>query len=120
MSTSYSNGAVISNELFHKKVYYNVCNNAISAQFDGCGALSYYTVLNEVSVFKFFFSLFSINNKAIDLSSKYFNLSSKFLFAIPQATLTVALVPLTLKKVFGLEKSSSKKPSQEVAKGGNK
>lgn len=55
-----------------------------------------------------------LGGNKVDIATKYINLGTELLFAIPQACLTIALVPVMLKKVFGLEKGKGKvKPEQQ-------
>lgn len=54
-----------------------------------------------------------LKGKKVDIATKYINLGTELLFAIPQACLTVALVPIMLKKVFGLEKGKGKVAKQQ-------
>lgn len=54
-----------------------------------------------------------LKGKKVDIATKYINLGTELAFAIPQACLTVALVPVMLKKVFGLEKGKSKKVAEQ-------
>jgi hypothetical protein len=61
----------------------------------------------------------ALAGKNFDIATRYVNMLPKIAFAIPQACLTVALVPVMLKNVFGIEKGKSKKtaePAPQVAK----
>lgn len=68
MSIIYKNGAIINNTTMDKKVYYDVANNSMTAQFDGQGAISKYAIVNKWSVFDRYFSLYSINGTLLDYS----------------------------------------------------
>ena len=51
--------------------------------------------------------------KKVDIATKYINLGSELAIGIPQACLTIALVPIVLKNVFHLEKGKGKKADQQ-------
>lgn len=68
MSVNYKDCAIVAEKPFHQKVLYDVSNNLITAQFDGCGAISRYAVMNRFSVFSAFYTLFSFDGEAFDWS----------------------------------------------------
>lgn len=66
---NYKNGSIVVESAFHEASYFDVANNRISAQFDGRGAISKYSVMNKFSVFSNYYSLYSINDRPLDFST---------------------------------------------------
>ena len=54
-----------------------------------------------------------LSGKNMDIATRYMNMIPEIAFAVPKACVTVALVPIILKNVFGLEKGKSKKVAQQ-------
>lgn len=57
-----------------------------------------------------------LTGKNVDIATRYVNMIPKLAFAVPQACLTVALVPPLLKNVFGIEKGKTKAKDQVSGK----
>ena len=55
-----------------RKKYYDVANNLISAQFDGTGNISKYSVINKWSIIDpdCFYSGFTFNGKLLDITQQ--------------------------------------------------
>ena len=58
---------------------------------------------------------FNKNNKPImDAASTYLNMLPEAIFAPPRAVVTIALIPIILKHVFGWEKKKKEEPKKEI------
>ena len=66
MSVTFSDGAIVKEDLFYNRTYYDISNNLLTAQFDGLGGLSKYSVINKWNYLEYFFNQMSFNGKVFD------------------------------------------------------
>lgn len=67
MSVNYSNGAIIKNGLLYERDYYDVSNNLLTAQFDGRGCISRYSVVNKWNLISDYHLMFEFGERLLDI-----------------------------------------------------
>lgn len=68
MSVSFKNGAIVREGKFVSPTYYDISNNLLTAQFDGRGNISKYSVVNKWEFIASFSSLLKIGNRIMDFT----------------------------------------------------
>lgn len=68
-STTYKNGAIIHQDSFITPTLYDVSNNLLTAQFDGRGSISKYSVVNKWEFISSFSTILQIGDRIIDYTA---------------------------------------------------
>ena len=66
MSISFTKGAIVKSDVFHKDTFYDVSNYLATAQFDGKGNISRYSVVNKWEIFENFYTMLAIDDVQLD------------------------------------------------------
>ena len=66
MKNEYIGGGITATGKWWEEALYDAGNNAITAQFDGRGAISRYAVMNKYEVFSKFYTLLTIDSVPLD------------------------------------------------------
>ena len=66
MKNEYIGGGITATGKLWEEALYDAGNNAITAQFDGRGAISRYAVMNKYEVFSKFYTLLTIDSVPLD------------------------------------------------------
>lgn len=68
MKTTYQNGAILHEDTFIAQTLYDISNNLLTAQFDGRGNITKYSVVNKWEFIASFSSIMQIGNRIIDFT----------------------------------------------------
>ncbi len=66
MKINFENGAIVHYDSFAEKSYYDISNNLLTAQFDGQGGISKYSVINKWDFIECYYNQMSVNGKVFD------------------------------------------------------
>lgn len=67
MKINFENGAIVHQDNFCSKSYYDISNNLLTAQFDGMGGISKYAVINKWDFIECYYNQMAVNDKVFDL-----------------------------------------------------
>lgn len=69
MKIDFENGAIVHYDEFCSRSFYDISNNLLTAQFDGMGGISKYSVINKWDFFECYYNQMSVNDRVFDLYS---------------------------------------------------
>ena len=67
MGVKFENGAIVHCDDFCERSFYDVSNNLLTAQFDGMGGISRYSVINKWDYLECYYNQMAVNDKVFDL-----------------------------------------------------
>lgn len=67
MEVKFENGAIVHYDNFAERSFYDISNNLLTAQFDGMGGISRYSVINKWDYLECYYNQMAVNDKVFDL-----------------------------------------------------